>query len=243
MTPLLLWLFSDDAKIGAHDRVQSIELLESWFVRRMICGRTTRGYQNFLHPLLKGIKRKTGDAVPAMIHSTLKEAEAQNTAWPQDGDVRESVRNKPLYQQLSRARLRMLLEAIEDSLNASDGKSESSCPKDLTIEHLLPVRWSEDDWPIQGSELSWDERRIRLHTLGNLTLVNKKLNPAMSNYAWSKKRAELAKHSNLHLNKMLSNPSTVPGGYQWFDQWNDDTIIERSDWLAEQICGIWQRPG
>lgn len=243
MTPLLLWLFSDDARVGDNDRVRSIELLESWFVRRMICGRTTRGYQNFLHPLLKGIKRQSGGSVPATIHSMLKEAQAQNTAWPSDGDVRESVRNKPLYQQLSRARLRMVLEAIEDSLNASDGKSESVCPKNLTIEHLLPVRWSEDDWPIRRSALNRDERRIRLHTLGNLTLANNKLNPAMSNSAWNKKRAELAKHSNLHLNKMLSIPSAVPDGYRWFDEWSDDTIIERSDWLAEQICGIWQRPG
>ena len=243
MTPLLIWLFSDDAKISDHDRVRSLELLESWFMRRMICGRTTRGYQNFLHPLLRDVKKQSGDAVPVTISAVLSQAEAQNTAWPTDADVRESVRSRPLYQQLSRARLRMVLEAIEDRLSSSDGKSELLCPKNLTIEHLLPVGWTEEDWPLQGSELSRDERWIRLHTLGNLTLANDKLNPAMSNSAWTTKRGELGKHSNLHLNKMLSNQEAVPDGHQWFDSWNDETIVERSDWLAEHICAIWKRDG
>ena len=106
----------------------------------------------------------------------------------------------------------------------------------------MPAGWSEEHWPLQGSELSRDERWIRLHTLGNLTLANEKLNPAMSNSAWDTKRSELAKHSNLHLNKMLSNPEVVPSGHHWFESWNDDTIIERSDWLAEQVCIIWKRP-
>ncbi len=243
MTPLLLWLFSDDAQISDHDRVHSLELLESWFMRRMICGRTTRGYQNFLHPLLREIKRQSGDGVPATISAVLSQAEAQNTAWPTDGDLRESVRSRPLYLQLSRARLRMVLEAIEDRLSSSDDKSESLCPKNLTIEHLLPVGWTEEDWPLHGSELSRDERWTRLHTLGNLTLANERLNPAMSNSAWTTKRDELGEHSNLHLNKMLSIPGAVPDGYEWFDAWNDDTIVERSEWLAEHICTIWQRPG
>ena len=241
MTPLLLWLFSENARISDDNRVESLALLESWYVRRMICGRTTRGYQNFLHPLLRDVKRQTGDGVPATISATLAQAEAQNTAWPSDQSIRESVRNRPLYLQLSRARLRIVLEAIEDHLSQSDGKSESLCPKDLTIEHLLPVGWSEENWPLKGSGLHRNERWNRLHTLGNLTLVNDKLNPALSNSAWEVKRPELAKHSNLHLNKVLSIPEAVPYGHTWFDDWNDDTIIERSDWLAEQICAIWRR--
>ena len=241
MTPLLLWLFSNDANISDHNRAHALELLESWFMRRMICGRTTRGYQNFLHPLLREVKKHSGDAVPMTIRTILSQAEAQNTAWPSDSDVRESIRSRPLYLQLSRARLRMVLEAVEDHLNSSDEKSESRCLKNLTIEHLLPVGWSEEEWPLQDSGLSRDERWIRLHTLGNLTLANEKLNPAMSNSAWSLKRTELAKHSTLHLNKMLSIPEAVPESHQWFNAWNDSTIVERSDFLAEHICTIWKR--
>ena len=139
MTPLLLWLFSDDAGISEDHRMRSLELLESWFMRRMICGGTTRAYNNFLHPLLRDIKRESGEGVPAKIGMTLGQAAAPSTYWPSDSDIRDSVRNRPLYQQLSRARLRTVLEAIEDRLSSSDGKSEMLCPKNLTIEPCCPL--------------------------------------------------------------------------------------------------------
>ena len=239
LTPLLLWLFSERSRTTHNDRTESLRLLESWFMRRMICGRTTRGYQNFLHPLLREIKKQQGNQVSAVIKEALLHADAVNTAWPPDQEIYESIRTRPLYQHLSRARLRMILEAIEDEMVASDSKSEVRCPKNLTIEHLLPVAWSEDDWPLINASITREERRSLLHTLGNLTLVNEKLNPAMSNSSWTKKRAELAKHSNLHLNKMLSNLDAVPRGHSWFDLWDDSTIPERSDWLASNICRIW----
>ena len=241
LTPLLLWLFSEQSRTNQNDRAESLRLLESWFIRRMICGRTTRGYQNFLHPLLREIKNHQGEEVPAVIEEALLHADAVNTAWPTDQEIHESIRTRPLYQQLSRARLRMILEAIEDEMVTSNGKSESRCPKNLTIEHLLPIAWSDSDWPFTNPSASREERRILLHTLGNLTLVNEKLNPAMSNSPWTKKRAELARHSNLHLNKMLSNSDVVPSGHSWFQLWDDDAIHERSNWLAGKICRIWPR--
>lgn len=243
LTPLLLWLFSERSRTAHADRARSLQLLESWFMRRMICGRTTRGYQNFLHPLLREIKTHQGETVPNTIEETLLRADGVNTAWPPDQEVFESIRTRPLYRQLSRARLRMILEAIEDSIILSDHKSEMRCPRNLTIEHLLPVSWSDDDWPFTNLSVSREERRIQLHSLGNLTLVNDALNPAMSNSPWIKKRAELAKHSNLHINKMLSNSEAVPNGFFWPDAWDDDAISQRSDWLADIICRIWSRHG
>ena len=241
LTPLLLWLFSERSRTGHADRSRSLQLLESWFMRRMICGRTTRGYQNFLHPLLREIKKHQGDQVPDIVEGVLLRADAMNTAWPSDQEVYESIRTRPLYRQLSRARLRLILEAVEDAIGESDSKSEVRCPKNLTIEHLLPVSWSDDDWPFTDQSVSREERRIRLHTLGNLTLVNEALNPAMSNSPWTSKRAALAKHSNLHLNKMLSYSEAVPNGYSWSESWDDDAILQRSDWLAGTICHVWPR--
>lgn len=243
LTPLLLWLFSERSRTSHADRSRSLQLLESWFMRRMICGRTTRGYQNFLHPLLREIKKHQGDQVPDIVEGVLLRADAMNTAWPSDQEVHESIRTRPLYRQLSRARLRLILEAVEDAIGESDSKSEVRCPKNLTIEHLLPVSWLDDDWPFTNTSVSREERRIRLHTLGNLTLVNEALNPAMSNSPWISKRAALAKHSNLHLNKMLSYSEAVPNGFSWSESWDDDAIHQRSDWLAGLICDVWPRQG
>lgn len=241
MTPLLLWLFSDTAELDDASRVEALELLESWFMRRMICGWRTHGYQNFLHPLLREVKNHRGDAVVDAIRDILSDATAINTAWPRDDAVRDAVLQRPIYQYISRARLRLVLEAVEDRLCTLASKSESLCPKNLTIEHLLPVSWSDDDWPYTGSIQSREERRALLHTLGNLTLVNEKLNPSLSNSPWIEKRTGLAEHSTLHLNKVLANPAIVSYSQSWYEEWNEDSIQERGEWLADHLCKIWPR--
>ncbi len=242
LTPVLLWLFSDKSGINRSQLEDSVRLLESWFMRRMICRRSTQGYQNFLHPLLREVKKHKGEDVPAIIGEILSDAKAVNTAWPEDTDLQSAILERPLYFQLSRARLRLVLEAVEDRLCDTNSKAESRCPRDLTIEHLLPVSWAQEDWPLEGNRFSRDERNVLLHTLGNLTLVNDKLNPALSNSAWSKKSLELAKHSNLHLNKMLTHEAVVPAGVSWSNEWNENAIQERGEWLARQVCDIWARP-
>ena len=242
MTPVLLWLFSNSSDTSYMELANSLQLLESWFMRRMICRRSTQGYQNFLHPLLREVKKCQGEEVPARIREILLDAKALNTAWPEDADVHSAVQERPLYLQLSRARLRLVLEAVENRLCESDSKSESHCPRDLTIEHLLPISWAQEDWPLEETKFSRDDRKILLHSLGNLTLVNDKLNPALSNSAWSHKRRQLGKHSNLHLNKVLVNEVSVPGKFSWSDQWGEESILERGNWLAGHICEIWPRP-
>lgn len=72
-------------------------------------------------------------------------------------------------------------------------------------------------------------REQLLHTLGNLTLVTAKLNPAMSNGPWHSKREDLLKYSRLALNAGL--PQT----------WDDTAIIERGAMLAEVFLRRWPR--
>ena len=241
MTPLLLWLFSEMPELDGASRLEALELLESWFMRRMICGWRTHGYQNFLHRLLREVKKYRGVLVVVAIRDILSGATAGNTEWPRDDAVRDAVLKRPIYQYISRARLRLILEAVEDRLCTLDGMSESLCPKNLTIEHVLPVSWSDDDWPFTGSIQSREERHALLHTLGNLTLVNKKLNPSLSNSPWDVKRVGLASHSTLHLNKVLANPGIVFSDQSWYEEWNEDSIQERGEWLAEHLCMIWPR--
>jgi hypothetical protein len=126
----------------------------------------------------------------------------------------------------------MVLEAIEDHLREVSGKTEESCPKNLTVEHVMPQQW-EVAWPLAGDSdgVAMERRGILLHTLGNLTLVNEKLNPALSNSKWSEKKPALVKHSVLHLKDDI---------VEAFD-WDEGSILERGERLAEIVCEIWTR--
>ena len=65
-----------------------------------------------------------------------------------------------------------------------------------------------------------------IHTIGNLTLVNYRLNPTLSNEPWDSKRKTLADHSVLFLNKRLVNKGP--------SAWDEAAIEKRAKWLSKR---------
>jgi hypothetical protein len=162
----------------------------------------------------------------------------QKVAERKSNPLRREYINKrldPLIKRLKKSKGRMILEAIEAALRT--GKTEQIRIEKLTIEHLLPVDW-EKYWPLKILESATkdekkekaDLRNLVLQKIGNLTLLTKKLNPAISNGPCKRKRAEILKHSALNLNRTL--PET----------WNEDTIHARSKELFGTANKIWPRP-
>ena len=146
-----------------------------------------------------------------------------------------------MYRLLTRARLRIVLEALEEALRSDKAEESMVVRHKLTIEHVLPQSW-QTHWPINPSDdpeiyhRSIGLRDRLKHTVGNLTLVNGKLNPALSNGPWSEKQKGLAEHSTLFLNKqLLSDYSEAP--------WNEEQIRERGTKLADLATQIWPSKG
>jgi hypothetical protein len=104
----------------------------------------------------------------------------------------------------------------------------------FTIEHVLPQTW-KTHWPLVEADAALERNRNHLlHTLGNLTLVTKRLNPKLSNGAWTEKREALAAHSVLRLNHdLLAGVS---------ETWAEEQIAARSERLARVVVGVWPRP-
>ena len=84
--------------------------------------------------------------------------------------------HRPIYELLTRGRVRIVLEALE--LRLHTGKSEKvMIESNLTIEHVMPQEWT-DHWPLP-KDVPTDEatqhRNRLIHSFGNLTLVTGKL--------------------------------------------------------------------
>lgn len=73
-----------------------------------------------------------------------------------------------------------------------------------------------------------------VQAVGNLTLVNGKLNPTLSNGSWAIARRELAKHGVLHVNKELLEKAA--------DSWDEESIGERGNRLADLVISVWAGP-
>jgi hypothetical protein len=230
--PVLLELLATHSSDRAQLRGILIDI-ESFLVRRMVCQLNTRGYNRLFIELLKVLGE--GGGVPReRVRSKLLSGKSDSDRWPEDEEVKQAWLNNPLYRGLVRKRTRMLLEALEHALRT--GKTERlTIDEKLTVEHLMPQDW-EKHWPLPEARNSDDDlqgaRDCLIHTLGNLTLLTKKLNPSVSNGPWEKKRAQITKHSILRLNNVLVEQ----------EEWNERLIRKRGESLLKLFKDVWPRP-
>ena len=232
ITPALLLLLP----IEKETRIRAFNALESFLIRRMICRRTTKDYNNVILELTERLQEEGGlDRADIITIEFLKEQTAYTREWPQDEDVAKILEDSPLYRLLTKGRLRLILEGIESQLRSSGKTEQSTVPKKQTIEHLMPIGWKDDVWPLpkyMTMDTATYQRNTLIHSIGNLTLVTKKLNSSMSNGPWAHKREELQEHSVLLLNNELLSQSS----------WNEEAIRSRSRLMADLISKRWPGP-
>lgn len=218
---------------------KALDVLESWMVRRMLVRATTKNYNQVVSELVALLRRSSRTQAGALIEQFFSGQSSESRYWPDDKEVREELDVLLAYRRLGRSRLRMVLEAIEDHKRGwRDGKvglGEARVERGkLAIEHIMPRKWATH-WPLNGADEATRDQLI--HTLGNLTLVTKRLNSKVSNGPWlgiSAKRDGLDGNDTLLLNRELvkSAPSA----------WTEQSIRDRTKELTKIITNIWAVP-
>lgn len=227
--PLVLFLLGRGAP-----RVQDLDGiladLESYLVRRMICGLTNKNYNQFFLSMLRRV-----DALPVIDRHTFQTAlhasHEESARWPGDTEFRRAWLERPAYTDLRASRTRMVLEALEDALrplHAVEVRIESA----LTVEHVMPQKWQTHWAPPIGDHGAATRDRL-LHTFGNLTLLTGPLNSSLQNASFAIRRPEIAKAALLNLNVPFQNPHL---------EWNEGTILERGEQLFAAARLVWPAP-
>ncbi|HEV3074020.1 MAG TPA: DUF262 domain-containing protein, partial [Thermoanaerobaculia bacterium] len=229
--PLILALYDSDVH-----RPEALVIirqdLESFLVRRMVTGLSTRSYGRLFLQLLSEVRQSANPAERTIRDSLLAQT-SETARWPDDAEFGRAWLERPIGSILRRDRIEMTLKALERR-----GRSDRSEPLDLarklTVEHVLPEDW-ERTWPIPPEQRD-DKAHLRRYTLvqtmGNLTLVTGKLNSSMGNNPWDRKQRALAEYSALWLNAYLLNSS----------DWNEEAITARGAELLSLACQVWPRP-
>ncbi len=240
ITPHLMWLVANDVSDARLERC--LLALESFFVRRMTCRVGAAGLNRALLGLLRALHNDGVSVADETVISFLSTQSSELAVWPDDLTFRDHLESDRLYQQLTKGRSRLILEALEQRMREDAGGTveDQRVPAGLSIEHVMPQHWSTNYGKPSASdnpnETPQEHRDRLVQTLGNLTLVRSKLNSSMSNAAWAApsgpaKREALAKHSTLFLNKELLEYAG--------DAWTDNDIIERGAYLADLAIEIW----
>ena len=235
VTPVLLRLL-DSCDQSDPQFVQALNALESFMVRRMVCRMTTKDYNSMMQSLLKAFDADETSDVDHVVVKFLKESEADARIWPDDGMIKDKFFGLGIYRLLTRGRLRLVLEGIEEQMRAGDSYAEhEAVHSKLSIEHVMPQKWWAN-WPLDPSaadrEEAERERSRHLHTIGNLTLTTSRLNASLSNASWQSKRQTLDNHSILFLNKELVR----------HEAWDEQAIAARSEHLAGVFARAWPGP-
>lgn len=215
--PFLLPLYADFAAgaLTADQLGGVLDVIETYVVRRFVCGLPTHGLNKVFTPLFQQV-RKHRD----MVEGT-KTILAER-ACPGDDEFRERLDNAKLYGSGER-RVKTLI--ILGRLEAALGHKEQVDTSALTIEHVMPQTLT-DWWKAHLGDEWEDDHGQLLHTLGNLTLTN--YNPELSNKSFPEKRALLAQ-SHVELNRYFNEVA----------HWNEGEIRRRADALTDLALTVW----
>lgn len=231
LKPLLIWLQEPGLTMPGDvvDRVVSI--VESWLVRRQLLRLSIGDMGRIVAEIIRAHERTSPSELAGSIEAYLSRLNVASTYWPGDAEIREALRTEQVFRRFKKARIRMLLEAIEDAHRRDTNQSQVP-RRGYPIEHILPQKWSEH-WPVHDTEAE-ELRAEHVHRLGNLTLLTKSLNSKVSNGPWATKREALQAHDTLLLNSRLL--SALEG------TWNEARIEARTEAMIDVLLTTWPVP-
>lgn len=224
-------------------RVATFRLIESYIVRRAICGLTAKAY-NVIFLRLATVARESGGSLDAL-RAAFEEYNGPSNRFPSDDELRSSIRSVQAYSQITKPRLRYILSELEFASRDGFDETEGMRPE-LQIEHILPQTWSEH-WPLpDGAKAPADlftglseeqhalvsARQNLVHTLGNLTLLTQPANLEVLNYAFDPHKKKRLRASLLRLNQDVAAEA----------QWDEAAIGRRANRLADVAERVWPSP-
>jgi hypothetical protein len=237
---VLLLLDTDELPVPGAQLVKALDAIESWLVRRVLVRATTKAYNQIFCELITNLRNADRTLAGDVVEQYLRKQTGESRYWPDDEELKRELDGLLAYRRISKGRLRMVLEAVEDHRRGwCDGKAglggERVGRGKYAIEHILPRRW-QSHWPLSVGSTEAERERV-LHTLGNLTLLTGQLNSKVSNGPWlgaSGKRERLQQHDVLMLNRDVLAAAA--------DGWTEEKIRKRTTELSRMIMEIWRVP-
>ena len=234
--PLMFDLFAahKNGRITETELTECFGILESYLVRRIICGLSTNSLNKLFVGLALEIDKYTAkDHIPyveAFKYAIL--SKKGKSRFPNNHDFRDKFSTYELYNAKPYVK-KYILERLENWNNREQVAVEEQIDNGtLTIEHIMPQTLS-DEWKTALGD-TWELIYAKyIDTPGNLTLSA--YNRDYSNLSFQKKKNMPEKgfiHSKLQLNVYLKK----------INKWDEEEIKNRAEVLFERALQIWPIP-
>ena len=217
------------------DLAAAIAVLDSYLMRRALCGAKSAGLNKYSVELAVKIRRYSDEprlfagALPyaALLRQEFESVEADETRyWPTDARLLREGCSAAMS-----GALRQMLFLTELELEIG-GALQSG--EQYTVEHVIPRRWRRNWFP-DADDLTVDSANAAVHTIGNLTLLPPASNNRASDAGWIvKRRALQASANDIRLNQHLLEHVG--------DSWGLDDVHGRSERLLRLAASRWPGP-
>lgn len=219
------------SSIGAEECRRMLRLLETYVMRRLICGETTARYNRFFAALARG-----GVDSYDQLTERLMRSEDPTAYLPSDEAVIEGFQRT----NLTNSQARVLLYLIECSIRDESRHSTALASfRHYTLEHIMPKNWPSK-WGTLPDEQA-QRRNGLVRKIGNLTLLSARLNNSIRDADWITKKGGTGQRAGL---------KRYAVGLDIFDQdlheetWTEDHIQARGERLARYAlsAALWPIP-
>lgn len=226
--PFLMKVYDDYNQnvIDKNTFINVLELVQAYVWRRFITGLPTNSLNKTFMSLYEKVEK--ANYLESLQRTLLAKSGGQK--FPRDGEIKEALKSKNVYNINSRNRT-YFLERLENYNNKEPVIIEGN--SDITVEHIFPQnpdpKWKQD---LDNEEYKYIKNNL-LNTIANLTLSGN--NGQLSNKSFIDKRDLLEygyKDSRLWLNRYLAE----------LNFWNKDTLEKRLELITDRFLKIWQIP-
>lgn len=214
----------DNKEISNNDVLEILKMIESYFMRRMVCALPTNSCGSACISMLKSLYNQNKLQSFKKTISNLTYAQRM----PKDNEIKTSLKTLQLYS-INPLRTKMILDALENYK-----RKEPINTNEYTIEHIMPQTLSTD-WE---TDLGLDAKRIHetyLNTIGNLTLTG-------YNSEYKNKRFVDKKHCVDNEGNSIGynyTPIKISQYLKNVDSWGEKEILSRSDYISDIVIKKW----
>jgi len=227
LIPYVLYVlknFSND-----NERNELFEFLETYIMRRMVAHANTKNYnQLFTDRLINN------EILSKSKFLDFLEGQADKVNFlPSDEELKNGFENSYLINKQSAG----ILYLIESKIRNRQLQSTQLLGiNKYSLEHLMPKKW-ENNWGKLSNQEDKIKRNRKLLTLGNLTIITQALNSTIRDANWTIKRK--GKGDKKGLNTYSAGLETI-SSYLTLDEWNEQTIEDRAEFLYNKAKEIWK---
>ncbi len=241
-TPFFLWLsrLKKNGAISEEGIVKCAEFLESYIVRRFLCGLPPNNLNLSNGKILKKLAVLPAGSDPVSRLQIALSAEA-DLEWPTNERLRDMMRSSSFYTNGKSGQRFFVIGEIDRFLDPRTQKNYEESMN--SIEHIIPQSaGSSREWRDYFSSVANIDSFLEnnMHVIGNLTIVRNDENSQLGSRTLDAK-LPIYERSDSEYKLTRATAKWIREALVTHKYFGEDALKERSDWLYDIVCKRWPR--